>query len=76
MVSELKVDLCESDVRRPSMMGASASPPAGSSDRTVICWASRMAGGVRTPECEKMVGIALEYRRRDGLSPGTKDDEV
>jgi hypothetical protein len=60
------------------MMGANVSPPAGSSDRTTICWASRMAGGVRTPECENMVGIALEYRCKDGLPPGpaAKDDDM
>jgi hypothetical protein len=77
IVSMLEVERCESDVLRPSMIGVNASPVVGSSGRTAICWASKTAGGVRTPECEKMAGTALEYRRKGGLpGPATKEDDA
>jgi len=59
-VSALEVNICESDTRRLSMMGAKASLPIGSLALTAACWASKTAGGVRTPECENMAGMALE----------------
>ena len=73
-VSALEVDACERDVRRSSMIGVNASLPTASSDLRASCWASKTAGGVRTPECEKIVGTVLEYRRDNGVPPGAPEN--
>ena len=75
IVSALEVDSCESDDCRPSMIGANASSVTASADLTAICWASKTAGGVRTPECENMTGTMLEYRRGGGVPPATADNK-